>query len=184
MLAIRLDIFCFPPAPAPPPCPPLELPPPPTLDFAELFGRSLLAPLTLPDDEGADDRRPDLDDDSRRSPRLLVDTAELPPRRPSPLPLPAGTADGRGPRKELSLPSLPLACLSLAGVVVECLSLAVPRGRGGARPPTPVALPVRDEARGLAGVVPETPLEDRRDLAGVVTSWLGCPMSPSDPELE
>lgn len=190
MLAIRLDMFCFPPA-GPAPCPPFMLPPPPPpLVFAGCFGLSLLAPLTLPDD----DRRPDLEGVSLRSlpVRLLVDAAELPPRRPSPPPPPANgpllsLLLERGPREELS--PAPLACLSLAGVVtpvvvVECRSLAVPRGRGGARPAPTLPLPLREEPRGLAGVVPEVLLEDRRDLAGVVTSWLGFPMSPSDPELE
>lgn len=183
-------MFCFPlPPPAPlllAPEPPFVLPPPPPPALAFLPFSLCGVPLALPADEDcADDRRPDLDEESSRPlppvPRLLVaDAAEdellrwcLPPPPPPPPPatgprlslllLPDGAvaADDRDPFRLLE-------CLSLAGVT--CLSRAVPRGSGGARPAVDPLPPLLRYDRGLDGVTPAVLRPDRRERAGVTPS--------------
>lgn len=188
-------MFCFPPTPPalllPPPCPAFVLPlalPPDFLDPFFFFSR-----LGVPEDDGgADCRRSDRDLVSRRpsAPRLLLvvpSPCPSPPSAPLPSSLLFPEGADREPREDPSTPPPLVARLSLSLAGVECLSLAVPRGKGGARPPAVPALPtlptLRDD-RCLAGVVPEELLDDRRDLAGVTPSRLGFPISPSDPELE
>lgn len=194
-LAIKLDMFCFPPPPSPP-APPalllardppfvLPLPPPPPPPLAFLPFSLLGVPLALlAEEDCAEDRRPDLEEESSRPlppvPRLLVaDAAEDEPRRWCPPPsatgvllslllLPDGAvAEDRDPLDVLS--PLRLECLSLAGVA--CLSLAVPRGSGGAALPAvpPLPPPLRTD-RGLAGVTPAVLRAERRDRAGVTPS--------------